>query len=179
MSSDLATRLQAALGDAYRIERELGGGGMSRLFVAEEASLHRRVVVKVLPPQFASEVSAARFRQEVEVAARLQHPNILPVLAAGTRDDLIYYIIPYVPGESLRHRLTREGRLPVPDALEILREVADALAYVTPKGSCTATSSRKTCSSWGAMPRLTGLGVARALERGPHRRAAHGDTASP
>ena len=100
MSSDLATRLQAALGDAYRIERELGGGGMSRLFVAEEASLHRRVVVKVLPPQFASEVSAARFRQEVEVAARLQHPNILPVLAAGTRDDLIYYIIPYVPGES-------------------------------------------------------------------------------
>jgi serine/threonine-protein kinase len=163
MSSDLATRLQAALGDAYRIERELGGGGMSRLFVAEEASLHRRVVVKVLPPQFASEVSAARFRQEVEVAARLQHPNILPVLAAGTRDDLIYYIIPYVPGESLRHRLTREGRLPVPDALEILREVADALAYAHSEGILHRDIKPENVLLMGRHASLTDFGVARAL----------------
>ena len=163
MNLDLAARLQAALGDAYRIERELGGGGMSRLFVAEEASLHRRVVVKVLPPQFASEVSAARFRQEVELAARLQHPNILPVLAAGTRDDLIYYIIPYVPGESLRHRLTREGRLPVPDALEILREMADALAYAHSEGILHRDIKPENVLLMGRHASLTDFGVARAL----------------
>jgi eukaryotic-like serine/threonine-protein kinase len=163
MMSDLAARLQAALGDSYRIERELGGGGMSRLFVAEEASLHRRVVVKVLPPQFASEVSAARFRQEVELAARLQHPNILPVLAAGTRDDLLYYIIPYVPGESLRHRLTREGQLPLPDALEILREVADALAYAHSEGILHRDIKPENVLLMGRHASLTDFGVARAL----------------
>src|SRR6267378_7671033 len=98
---DLRARVQAALGDAYHVERELTGGGMSRLFVATERSLRRKVVVKLLPPQFTSEVSAARFEQEIQVAARLQHPNILPVLSAGAKDDLLYYIMPYVAGESL------------------------------------------------------------------------------
>src|SRR5881628_385024 len=132
--SDLLARLQAALGDAYRIEKELGGGGMSRLFLATEASLHRQVVIKLLPPEFTSEVSAARFKQEIELAAHLQHPNILPVLAAGSHDDLLYYVMPYVTGESLRHRLMREGKLPVPDASRILHEVADALAYAHAHG---------------------------------------------
>jgi len=132
--TSLRERLQGALGDAYRIERELAGGGMSRLFLAEEASLHRQVVIKVLPPEFTSDVSAARFEQEIRVAAHLQHPNILPVLAAGARDDLLYYIMPYVAGESLRHRLTREGRLTVADAVRIVHEVADALAYAHAEG---------------------------------------------
>ena len=132
--SDLSLRLQAALGDAYRVEKELGGGGMSRIFVATEASLNRQVVVKVLPPEFTSEVSAARFKQEIELAAHLQHPNILPVLTAGAKDDLLYYVMPYVTGESLRHRLTREGRLPVTDAVRILHEVADALASAHAEG---------------------------------------------
>src|SRR2546428_233121 len=85
--SDLQARLQAALGDAYQVERELGGGGMSRVFVATEASLHRAVVIKLLPPEFASEVSEARFKQEIELAAHLQHPNILPLLTAGGERD--------------------------------------------------------------------------------------------
>src|SRR5947209_19004642 len=84
--TDLVARLQAALGDAYHVEKELGGGGMSRVFLATEASLHRQVVIKLLPPELASEVSEARFKQEIELAARLQHTNILPVLTAGARD---------------------------------------------------------------------------------------------
>src|SRR5437773_11707585 len=113
--SDLQPRLTAALRDACPIERRLGGGGMRRLLLATEASLHRQVVIKLLPPEFASEVSATRFRQEIEVAAHLQHTNILPVLTAGAKDDLLFYVMPFVPGESLRHRLTREGKLPDTD----------------------------------------------------------------
>ena len=161
--ADLRQRLQEALGDAYRLERELGGGGMSRLFLAEESSLHRKVVVKILPPEFASEVSAARFRQEVELAANLQHPNILPVLAAGTRDDLLYYIIPYVPGESLRHRLTRDGMLPVADAVEILREMADALAHAHAEGIIHRDIKPENVLLEGSHAVLTDFGIARAL----------------
>jgi eukaryotic-like serine/threonine-protein kinase len=131
--------------------------------VAEEVSLHRKVVVKVLPPDMASEVSAARFRLEVELAARLQHPNILPVLAAGTREDLIYYIIPYVPGESLRHRLTREGRLSVADSVEILREMADALAYAHSEGILHRDIKPENVLLMGRHASLTDFGVARAL----------------
>ena len=107
---------------------------MSRLFLATDTSLHRQVVVKVLPPELTSQVSSDRFKQEIELAAHLQHPNILPVLAAGTRDELLYYITPYVPGESLRHRLIRQGRLPISDATRILHETADALAYAHGQG---------------------------------------------
>jgi len=130
----LPARLQAALGDAYLLERELGGGGMSRLFVAMERSLHRQVVIKVLPPELTSEVSAARFKKEIEVAAQLQHPHIVPILAAGSDDDLLWYVMPYVRGESLRHRLKESGKLPVKDAVRILIEVADALAFAHRKG---------------------------------------------
>jgi hypothetical protein len=130
----LPARLQAALGDAYVLERELGGGGMSRLFVATERSLNRQVVIKVLPPDLASEVSAARFKKEIEVAAQMQHPHIVPILAAGSGDDLLWYVMPYVRGESLRHRLKAAGKLPVRDAVRILIEVADALAYAHRQG---------------------------------------------
>jgi eukaryotic-like serine/threonine-protein kinase len=130
----LPARLQAALGDAYLLERELGGGGMSRLFVAMERSLNRQVVIKVLPPELTSEVSAARFKKEIEVAAQLQHPHIVPILAAGSDDDLLWYVMPYVRGESLRHRLKESGKLPVKDAVRILIEVADALAFAHRKG---------------------------------------------
>ena len=151
------------MGDAYRLERELGRGGMSRLFLATEASLSRQVVVKVLPPDFTSLVSTERFKQEIEVAAHLQHPNILPVLTAGTRGDLLYYIIPYVPGESLRHRLTREGRLPIPDAIGILREIADALAYAHAQGVIHRDIKPENILLEGSHAVLTDFGVARAL----------------
>jgi tetratricopeptide (TPR) repeat protein len=161
--SDLLARLQAALGDAYRIEKELGGGGMSRLFLANEASLHRQVVIKLLPPEFTSEVSAARFKQEIELAAHLQHPNILPVLAAGSKDDLLYYVMPYVAGESLRHRLTREGKLPVSDAGRILHEVADALAYAHAEGVIHRDIKPENILLEGSHAVLADFGVARAL----------------
>src|SRR5438552_1930246 len=160
---DLLARLQSALGDAYHIEKELGGGGMSRVFLATEASLHRQVVIKLLPPELASEVSEARFKQEIELAARLQHTNILPVLTAGARDDLLFYVMPFVTGESLRHRLTREGKLPVADAVRILHEVADALAYSHAEGVMPRDVKPENILLLGSHAVLTDFGVARAL----------------
>src|SRR5437870_2266829 len=95
-------RLQAALGSAYRLERELGGGGMSRVFVAQETSLGRQVVLKVLPPDLAAGLSVERFHREIQLAASLHHPHIVPLLAAGQGDDLLYYTMPLIEGESLR-----------------------------------------------------------------------------
>jgi serine/threonine-protein kinase len=132
--STLAERLQVVLGDAYHLERELALGGMSHLFVATETSLEREVVIKVLPPELVSDVSAARFRQEIELAAHLQHPHVLSVLASGSKDELLYYVMPYVAGESLRRRLDAERRLSVSEAVRILHEMLDALAYAHRKG---------------------------------------------
>lgn len=133
--SDLQQRLQRAVGDAYRIERELGGGGMSRVFLASETALGRSVVIKLLAPELTSEVLAARFRREFQVTAVLgQHPHVLPVLSTGTNDGLLYYVTPYIEGESLRHRLRREGRLPVDDAVRLLIELGRALAFAHEKG---------------------------------------------
>ena len=126
--SDFNARLQAALGDAYRIERELGGGGMSRVFVATESALDRHVVIKVLPPDLAAGLNVDRFRREIQMAAKLQHPHIVPLLSAGSADGLLYYTMPLIEGESLRAKLAREGELPIAEGVRILREVADALA---------------------------------------------------
>src|SRR6266545_39453 len=132
--AELSERLQAALGTAYRVEKELGGGGMSRVFVAEETRLARRVVIKVLPPDLALEMRVDRFNREIQLSASLQHPHIVPLLAAGGADDLLYYTMPFVEGEALRSRLSREGELPVRDAVRILKDVADALAYAHARG---------------------------------------------
>ncbi len=105
--AELQERLQAAVGDAYRIEKELGGGGMSRVFLAEEVDLGRRVVIKVLPPEMAAGVNQERFRREIQLAARLQHPHVVPLLSAGSGDDLLYYMMPYIECESLRAKLAR------------------------------------------------------------------------
>ena len=131
---DLAAYLQTALGDAYTIERELGGGGMSRVFLAHEHSLGRTVVVKVLLPVLVAGIRAERFAREVRVVAALQHPNIVPLFKAGEAAGLPYYVMPYVRGESLRARLTRTGPLPLADALAILRDVARALAFAHEQG---------------------------------------------
>jgi tetratricopeptide (TPR) repeat protein len=132
--TDLIGRLRTALGTAYRIERELVGGGMSRVFVAEETALGRKVVVKMLPPELAAGLNVDRFRREIQLAASLQHPHIVPLLAAGAADDLLYYTMPLVEGESLRTRLARHGELPVGEAVRILRDVADALACAHERG---------------------------------------------
>jgi serine/threonine protein kinase/Tol biopolymer transport system component len=134
-SPDIQSRLQQALGTAYVIERELGGGGMSRVFVADEAALGRKVVIKVLRPELAEGLSAERFKREVRVAARLQHPHIVPLLAAGEIGaEMLFYTMPFVEGESLRQRLAREGALPVGVTVAIMCDVAGALAYAHRNG---------------------------------------------
>jgi tetratricopeptide (TPR) repeat protein/TolB-like protein len=134
MEHDLQQRLQAALGGTYRVLKELGGGGMSRVFLAEETRLGRQVVVKVLPPETGAAVNVERFEREIQLAARLQHPHIVPLLTAAASGDLLYYIMPYISGESLRAKLAREGELPVAEAVKILREIVDALSYAHRSG---------------------------------------------
>lgn len=160
---DLRKRLASALGGGYAIERELTGGATSRLFLAVEPALNRRVVVKVLAAEAANSVGAARFKQEMELTARLQHPHILEVLTAGARDDLLYYVMPYVAGESLRHRIEREGRLPVADAILVLREVADALAFAHAQGIVHRDIKPENILLQGGHAVIMDFGVARAL----------------
>ena len=128
-TSQLRDQVQLSLGAAYTIERELGGGGMSRVFVAEENALGRKVVIKVLSPELAEGLSADRFAREIRLAARLQHPHIVPLFSAGTIDGLPYYTMPFVEGESLRARLVRDRHMPVPESLHLLRDTARALEY--------------------------------------------------
>jgi serine/threonine protein kinase len=125
--------LRSALDPAYEIERELRGG-MSRVFVATERALNRRVVLKVLPPELTAGVNRDRFRREIQFAARLQHPHIVPLLTAGQVGDILYYTMPLVEGETLRTRLEREGRLGAAAVMRILQDVVDALAYAHANG---------------------------------------------
>ena len=131
--TDFPDRLRASLADRYRIERELGGGGMSRVFVATELALGREVVIKVVSPDAMDSGAAERFAREVQLAARLQHTNIVPVLAAGEADGTAYYTMPYVRGESLRARMAR-GPVPVDEARALLRDVLRALAHAHAAG---------------------------------------------
>jgi serine/threonine-protein kinase len=127
--SELREQVQAHLGATYMVERELGGGGMSRVFVAYEPTLERRVVLKVLPPELAAGVSLERFQREIGLAARLRHANIVPLLSTGEAGGLPYYAMPFIEGESLRDRLRCEPQLPVDEAVRIGCEVALALDY--------------------------------------------------
>ncbi len=131
---DLSQRLQSALADRYRIERELGRGGMAVVFLAEDLRHHRRVAVKVLDPGIAAAIGSERFLREIETVAQLTHPHIVPLHDSGVADGLFFYVMPFVAGESLRDRLAREKQLPVEDALRIAREVADALSYAHAHG---------------------------------------------
>jgi Tol biopolymer transport system component len=127
--SDTLTRLTAALADRYIIERELGAGGMATVYLAHDIKHDRDVAIKVLHPDLGAALGADRFLSEIRTTARLQHPHILPLLDSGDANGLLYYVMPLVTGETLRARLERERQLPVPDAIRIGREVADALSY--------------------------------------------------
>jgi tRNA A-37 threonylcarbamoyl transferase component Bud32/WD40 repeat protein len=131
--SDLA-RLRTALADRYRIERELGQGGMATVYLAADLRHDREVAIKVLHPELAAALGGDRFLSEIKTTARLQHPHILPLLDSGTADGLLFYVMPYVAGETLRNRLQRERQLPVEEALRIAREVADALGQAHAQG---------------------------------------------
>ena len=126
---ELLERVSVALAARYKLQRELGQGGMARVFLAHDLKYERAVAVKVLRPELAAEVGPARFLREIQIAARLHHPHILPLYDSDQTDGLVYYVMPYIEGETLRHRLSRERQLPIGDALRIAREVADALSY--------------------------------------------------
>jgi serine/threonine-protein kinase len=132
--TDATARLAGALAGRYRLERELGQGGMATVYLAEDLRHRRRVAIKVMKPAVAQSIGADRFLREIEIAARLQHPHIVPVFDSGSADGDLYYVMPLVEGESLRDRLAREGRLPVDEAVRLVREVAGALDYAHAEG---------------------------------------------
>jgi eukaryotic-like serine/threonine-protein kinase len=163
VATDLKDYLHETLSDAYTIERELGGGGMSRVFLAEDRTLGRRVVVKVLDPELAAGVNAERFKREVQLTARLQHPHIVPILSTGEVDGLPYYMMPFEEGDSLRVRLARCGALPVWEAASILRDVARALEYAHDKGIVHRDIKPENVLLAGSTAAVADFGVAKAL----------------
>ncbi len=126
---DLIGRLKSAVGDRYTIERELGRGGMATVYLAEDRKHRRHVAIKVLKPELAAALGPERFLREIEITSQLNHPHILPLLDSGEAEGLLFYVMPYVEGESLAGRLDREKQLPLEDALRIAAEVADALGF--------------------------------------------------
>jgi tRNA A-37 threonylcarbamoyl transferase component Bud32 len=126
--------LRAALADRYTLERELGQGGMATVYLADDLRHERKVAVKVLRPELAASIGPERFLREIRIAAQLQHPHILPLLESGEAGGFLYYVMPYVDGQSLRDRLTRQGELPVHEAIKLISEVVDALSYAHGRG---------------------------------------------
>jgi serine/threonine-protein kinase len=129
MTEDVFARLRAALSDRYTIARELGAGGMATVYLAEDLKHHRNVAVKVLRPELAAALGPDRFFQEIEIAASLHHPHILPLYDSGEADGFLYYVMPYEEGQSLREKLSREGELPITEAVRIIRDIVDALTH--------------------------------------------------
>src|SRR5262245_45268743 len=162
MTPDLAEQLQTSLGSSYRIVRELGGGGMSRVFLADDKALERSVVIKVLHPELAAGVNAERFKREVQLSARLQHPHVVPLPISGEVDGLPYYIMPFVKGESLRARLA-SGPLPVPEAMSILADVAKALAYAQSDGVVHRDIKPDNILLSGGAATVADFGIAKAI----------------
>lgn len=161
----VAVRLVNALYGTYAIRRELGGAGMSRVFEAREVSLGRLVVVKLLSPDIGTAVSADRFRNEIQMAANLRHPHIVPLLTAGEADGMLYYTMPYISGESLSSRLEHSARFSVAEALEIAIEVADALDYAHRAGVVHRDIKPGNVLLEGRHAVVTDFGIARAVQR--------------
>ena len=160
---DLRDRLQSTLGSAYSVERELGGGGMSRVFLAEETALGRKVVVKVLSGDLIAGLSGERFAREVRLAASLQHPNIVPVLTTGSADGIPYYTMPYVKGESLRARMNETPPIPRRQAVAILRDIARALQYAHGEGVIHRDIKPENVLLSGDAAVVTDFGIAKAI----------------
>ncbi len=160
--TDFLGNLQAHLGDEFTLERELGGGGMSRVVLARDTRLERRVVIKVLPPSVTATISADRFKREIMLSAALQHPNIVPVLRAGEYDGLPYFVMPYIEGESLRTRMMR-GPLSVRETVSILKDVTRALIFAHGRGIIHRDIKPDNVLLSSGTAVVTDFGVAKAL----------------
>ena len=161
--TDPTTRLSAALADRYVIERELGQGGMATVYLARDVRHDRKVALKVLRPELAAVIGAARFLQEIRTTANLQHPHILPLHDSGEAGGTVFYVMPFVEGENLRDRLTRERQLPVDEAIEIAREVADALEYAHGHGVIHRDIKPENILLHDGRPMVADFGIALAL----------------
>jgi len=164
-----ADRLTAALADRYAIKRELGSGGMATVYLADDVRHRRQVAVKVLRPDLAATLGPERFFREIEIAAQLQHPHILPLLDSGQSDGFLYYVMPFVEGESLRERLTRVRELPIPEAVRLLRDVADALSHAHARGVVHRDIKPENVMLTGRHALVMDFGVAKAVSeaKGP------------
>ncbi len=161
--SEITERLSTAIADRYKIERELGQGGMATVYLAHDVKHDRKVAVKVLRPDLAASLGSERFLREVRIAANLQHPHVLPLYDSGEADGFLFYVMPYVEGESLRAKLEREGELPVADAVRILKEVVDALAYAHEHGVVHRDIKPDNVMLSGRHALVTDFGIAKAV----------------
>ena len=157
------TRLELALADRYRIERELGAGGMATVYLAHDVRHDRKVAVKVLRPELAAAIGAERFLAEIRTTANLQHPHILPLFDSGEAESFLYYVMPWVTGESLRDRLTREGQLPLDEVMKITAELAEALDYAHSQGVVHRDIKPENILFQAGHASICDFGIARAI----------------
>ena len=160
---ELKDRLEAALAGRYAVEREIGRGGMATVYVAQDQKHRRPVAVKILHPHIAVHLGTDRFLREIQIAARLSHPHILTLMDSGEAEGLLYYIMPFVQGESLRDRMTRTGRMPIEEALQIARHVASALAYAHQQGVVHRDIKPENVMLYEGEAMVTDFGIAKAV----------------
>jgi len=161
--TDVVGRLSAALADRYAIEREIGSGGMATVYLARDLKHDRQVALKVLRPELAATLGPDRFPREIRIVAKLQHPHVLPLHDSGESAGFLYYVMPFVEGESLRQKLERDGPMPVHDAVRVLREVVDALAYAHGHGVLHRDIKPDNVMLSGRHALVTDFGVAKAV----------------
>ena len=161
--TDILDRVKTALADRYTIEHELGAGGMAIVYLATDLKLDRQVAIKVLRPELAAAMGTDRFVREVELTSQLEHPNILSIFDAGEADGFLYYVMPLVEGESLRDRLNRETQLPLDDAIQITKEIADALGHSHSKGIMHRDIKPENILLSGGRAVVADFGIARAV----------------
>src|SRR2546427_7097558 len=160
---DTLESLRERLAPHYDVERQIGAGGMARVYLAVEQHPHRRVAIKVIDPELSNRLLRERFIREVDLSSKLSHPHIVPIFSAGEVDGLFYYVMPYVEGESLRHRLVRERKLPLAAALHITRDVADALAFAHAQGIIHRDIKPENILLSGDHAIVADFGIARAI----------------
>ena len=160
---DLVQRLTTALADRYRVERELGAGGMATVYLAEDIKHKRKVALKVLKPELAAVLGADRFVQEITTTAALQHPHILPLFDSGTADGFLYYVMPYIEGETLRGKLDRETQLGIDEAVRITKDVASALHYAHTHGVIHRDIKPENILLHDGRPMVADFGIALAV----------------